>query len=346
MSAWKPGRGTYEIDRIIPPIGRVRLRTGTHDARIAARYEAMLDALPLDVIRLLLQPGHPVTLREVYDLWIQGRPLPSADELRPLVPTLERWLEQPLTPVGDGEQLARAAFVARIGALAPAKAGLRALPGLCRQLYLDHQARGIGAAWNRRHAAAMAFLRDTVGIRAEVYVQVADLPRLPEPPKLARHPCTVHEARAIREQLGAKWGAIWWALCCHGLGPKEYWRDGWTLTRAGVEIRGQKRPARNRVVPLVCAIPAPAGTMAGFAQALERADLGVTPYDARRTFSRWLDELHVPRYQHDALLGHGPRSMRELYSWGEITAWLPELGRALRAKVGERKLALEAGGAL
>src|SRR5437773_3604604 len=193
VSAYRPKTGTIEIDRLIPPLGRVRLRTGTHDARRAEGFERMLDVLPLDVVRLIVD--RDVTLREVYDLWSQGKPLPSADELRPLLPTLEAWLARPLKAVGDSEQRAREAFVERIRALARPKAGLRAFPGLWRALYLSDQAAAIGAGWNRRHAAALAFLRDVVGRRTELYRQVADLPHLPEIPKQQRHPCTVAEAR-------------------------------------------------------------------------------------------------------------------------------------------------------
>jgi hypothetical protein len=337
-AAYRPKSGTIEIDRIIPPLGRVRMRTGTHDQRRAAAYDRMLDVLPLDIVRLLL--AKEVTLRELYDLWSQGRPLPSADELRPLLATLDAWLEKPLRPVGTREQDARSAFVELVRAIAPKGAGLRSFPTICRQLYLADETQHYGAAWNRRRAAALAFLRDVAGRRTELYRLVAEIPTLPEVAKFHRHPCTVQEARQIAEALGPKWGAIWWALCCHGLGPKEYWSDGWKVIGLGVEVFGQKTPARNRVVPLVSAIPAAIGRPAGFAEALERAELGVTPYDARRSYARWLDEIGAPDYLQDAFKGHGPKTMRALYKWGDIGAWLAEYGQKLRKHVGE-KLQLE-----
>jgi hypothetical protein len=343
MSAWQPKKGTREIDRVIPTIGRVRIRTGTHDKRLADNYDRMLDAIPLDVVRLLADKL--ITLREIYDLWTRGRTLPSADELRPLLKTLDAWLEQPLKAVGPSEETNRAAFVERIRAIAPAGAGMRAFPGLCKQLYLDFDADGRAAMWNRSRAAGLAFLRDVVGRRTELYRQLAEIPMLREIPKFSRHPCTVAEARAVAAALGPKWGGIWWAMCCTGMGAKEYWKDGWRVVGHGIEIAGQKRTARNRVVPLVVTPPAPIGTMAGFAEALDRLELGVTARDARRSYERWLDELGAPDYLQDAFMGHGPKTMRALYKWGDITAWLAEWRAKLCGYVGEQLLSLESGGA-
>ena len=77
------------------------------------------------------------------------------------------------------------------------------------------------------------------------------------------------------------------------------------------------------------------GSPDGFEAALYRAKLGVAPYDARRSYARWLQELRLPAYRQDAYLGHGPKSMTALYSWGDIREWLAEDGRALREYVGE-----------
>lgn len=333
---YRPKSGTIEIDRSIPPIGRVRLRTGTHDQRRAEAYDRMLDVLPLDVVQLIA--ARDITLREVYDLWSHGRPLPGADELKKLVPALESWLEKPLRSVGIREQGAREAFVERIRELASDGAGLRSFPSLCRRLYQADEAQHHGAAWNRRKAAALAFLRDTIGRRTELYRQVAEIPTLLEVATFKRHPCTVLEARRIVAALGPKWGPVWWLMCCTGLGPKEYWSDGWKVIGASLEVRGQKRPARNRVVPLVCPMPQPPGLPAGFAEALERADVGVTPYDARRSYARWLEEIWLPGYRQDAYMGHGKRDMRSLYKWGEITAWIAEDAKALRKHIGAKAL--------
>jgi len=339
MSAWQPKSGSREIDRIIPPLGRIRLRTGTRDARRAAAYDRMLDVLPLDVVQLLRD--RTLALREVYDRWSTGQPLPSAQDLRPLATTLEHWLEHPLKTVGPDEQGSRERVARMLRELAPPGATVGMLPRLGRKLYEQHRDAGIASSWNKRKAAMLAFARDEFGKRSTLYQDLKALPRLIEVPQYPHHPCTVDEARAIQELLGPKWGGIWWAMCCTGLGPKEFWSDGWKITSVGLEIQGQKRRARERYVPLVVRMPPAVGRPAGFAEALERAEVGVTPYDARRTFARWIDEIGIPGYRQDAYQGHGPKSMRELYKWGEIRAWLAEDGAKLRRHVGAETLRLE-----
>lgn len=335
MSAWAPKKGTLEVDRTFPGIGRVRLRTGTHNKRLATAYESMLEQLPLSIVKLLVD--RKLELRVVWDAWRSGQlsTLPTAATLQSLAEAVRTWIDAPPDPVGSSEKANREATRTKLEQLEP-HAQIQQLPQLLRQL--RESMREKASAFNHHRAAALAFLRDTLGTRSELYHQVGDVRPLHVERKFARHPCTVAEARAIATALGATWGPIWFALCATGLGPKEYWNDGWTVTRDGVEVRGQKRLARNRVVPFVVQMPQPIGRPAGFAEALERADLGVTPYDARRSYARWLDELGLPGYRQDAYLGHGPKSMRELYKWGEIRAWLVEDGGALRKYLGAKAL--------
>lgn len=81
MNAWKPRKGTYEIDRVFPSLGRVRLRTGTHDRRRAQQYELLLEMLPLETVRLIAE--RRISLRVAYDAWAAGRAaeLPTAQML-------------------------------------------------------------------------------------------------------------------------------------------------------------------------------------------------------------------------------------------------------------------------
>jgi hypothetical protein len=328
---YRPRRGTYEIDRVIAGVGRVRLRTGTHDRRRALQYEAMLDALPLETIRLLV--AGQVSLREVWDAWTTGR-LQGLGDVRPslaLVHVGRQWLASAAGQVGVSEYRSRERLLRRLLSRQP-EARLADLPALLAALRTDLEPHA--AAFNRARAAALALIRDTVGRRHALYAEVADVARLPERRQRARHPCTVAEARAIAQGLGATWGPIWWALCCTGMGPQEYWTDGWSLEREGIVIHGRKRTARERIVPLVFVPPAAQGTRWGLRQALRRLGASVTLYDARRTYARWLDEVGIPGYRQDAYLGHGPKSMRELYRWGELRAWLAEDGAVLRRYVG------------
>lgn len=329
--SYKPRRGTYEIDRIIRPLGRVRLRTGTTDKRIAERYEVMLGDVPLEVVRMLRDKV--ITLREVYDLWSRGetRLLPSAQSVRPLAATMLDWAGQHEGDVSGGETDKRLATV-RLFERLHGTARLRELPAVLQQLRQEYRDRG--SAFNHIRTICMAFVRDVLGKHSELHQAVADVRKHRTPPKLARHPCTVLEAKTIRGELREPWNLIWWAMCCTGMGPKEYFMDGWRVLPNGIEIAGQKRPARNRIVPLVVE-PVKAGTVDGLEAVLLRADLGVAPYDARRSYARWLAELRLPDYRRNAYMGHGPKSMLELYPWGDVTEWLGQDGLSLRQYVGE-----------
>jgi hypothetical protein len=329
--AYKVQHGSYEIDKIIRPLGRVRLRTGVFDKRLAERYEVMLDDLPLEVVRMILDDV--LSLRETYDLWCRGETklLPTAQLLRPLIATMRDWAATHAGDISASEQEKRLRVIATFEAV-DAGARVQELPRLLRALRERHKQRG--SQFNHTRSICQAFVRDTLGKRAPAHADVSDVPSLPTPPKLGRHPCTVQEARAIRDALPPRWGVHWWDMCCTSMGPKEKFVDGWEVLTHGVAIHGQKRSARERIVPFVLA-PTPGGSIDGFEAALARAGLGVAPYDARRSYERWMQELRFPAYRQHAYMGHGPKSMTELYAWGDIREWLAQDGDALRQYVGE-----------
>ena len=335
---YKPKQGTFEIDRIFPSLGRVRIRTGVSDKKLARQYEVMLETLPLSTVKLIIDRRLPI--RVAFDAWRSGRvdTLPTAETLLPLADELARWLEKPELPVGESEAESRRRTAEYLLGLRP-DAVIGDLPDVVRELRAIMADRG--PAFNRSYDVVLALLRDRFATHHELRMQVTAVQTFPEPhDSTLHHPCTVEEARAIAAALGPKWGPVWWTMCITGMGPKEYWMDGYTVTSDGVEILGAKdtrrrgTTARRRVVPLLGVIAPPVGTPNGFKQALARIDMGVTPYDARRTFARWLDDVGLPNYVQDALMGHGPKSMRELYRWGEIRSMLGEAREKLLRKVG------------
>ena len=274
-----------------------------------------------------------LTLREVYDLWSRGETklLPTAQQLRPLAESMSEWIARHEGDVSDGETDKRLAAVRMLERL-HGTARLRELPDVLQQLRPEYRNRG--ALFNHIRTICMAFVRDIFGKHSQLHQNVADVRTHRTPPKLRRHPCTVQEAKAVRDALREPWNLIWWGMACTGMGPKEFFDDGWRVLPNGIEIAGQKRPARNRIVPLVV-VPVKARTADGFEAALDRADVGVAPYDARRSYSRWLSELRLPDYRRNAYMGHGPKSMLQLYPWGDVSEWLGQDGLSLREYVGE-----------
>jgi hypothetical protein len=92
------------------------------------------------------------------------------------------------------------------------------------------------------------------------------------------------------------------------VGPKEFWTDGWAVEDGHLRIHGQKRPGRDRLVPLVVDLEALPLTRAAFEHKLKHSGLGVTPDDARRSFANWMDQTGILEVNQRAYLGHGPKT--------------------------------------
>lgn len=149
-----------------------------------------------------------------------------------------------------------------------------------------------------------------------LYAAVVDLAPLKETPKLGRRPQAPEGARAIAAQLSHAAGAIWLSLCYTGMNLKEYYRDGWEIDYelGAVRIHGQKREARERLVPLLVPPVVPQLERQGFRSAMRRAQAGVTPHDARRTYRLWLQGAGIDKAHRDYYAGHAAETMEELYT--------------------------------
>src|SRR5260370_550934 len=74
----------------------------------------------------------------------------------------------------------------------------------------------------------------------------------------------------------------------------------------------------------------------GFTSALRR--IGLTPYQARKTFDRWLQAAGIPRVRRKRYLGHGKRDVTDDYEFYEVTEYLRDDAAKLRAALGPQKL--------
>ena len=71
-------------------------------------------------------------------------------------------------------------------------------------------------------------------------------------------------------------------------------------------------------MPLLVEIEPPRLTVWGFRSALKRSGLGVKPYDARRSFANWLEQAGIWETHQQAYMGHGPRTITDLYRRHEL----------------------------
>jgi integrase len=183
-----------------------------------------------------------------------------------------------------------------------------------------------------------AFVRDTIGKRKPLALAVADVAPLKDR-KRGREGFTVADAIAIRDQLGTQAGRIWWSMCLTGMGPKELW-GAWSVEQDRVHIEGTKAFGRVRDVPLVDTPVRPELTRDGFTSALRRLETKVTPYQARKTFARWMEDARIPRTRREIYRGHGKRDIGDVYERYEVAAYLREDAQSMRALLGPQKLAV------
>lgn len=117
-----------------------------------------------------------------------------------------------------------------------------------------------------------------------------------------------------------RFGTGVWPAHVATVGPHD---DGWEDRETYVHIHGVKRAQRDRIVPRVVTPVRPAcwpGLMRRvLAPASEKA-LGVVvqPYDHRRSFSQWLEHAGIERTHVPLYMGHGDRTMTDVYLWREM----------------------------
>jgi hypothetical protein len=290
----------------------------------------------LDLLRAI-QDGTLAPL-EVWDAYRSGdlSRLPDPTSLRPFRRTALAWAKKYQGRKGRGiHDRHRKELVAKLTKLADQgnkDATLADSADLLRDYRDACQEARTHRVFNYARAALMAFLRATVGARHRLYGEVAEietLDKLATPPRKAHTP---DEARAIRDQLRSPLGDIWWMTCCSGMGPEEFW-GSWETTRDGaLLIRGTKRHARVRRVPLLVPMRPPERSYQVYRKALPE---GVTPYDARRNYAHWLELAGIPRARIKLYMGHQIGDVLDLYTRHEVDRWLPEDGNRLRAVLGE-----------
>jgi integrase len=325
---------TLPIDVRVRGIGRVQVRSGTKDKKLRVKLADMVRDLPelgyLDVVRDIASGRR--TLLEVYGHY-------KAHTMARLVgPSLDERLQESVTTWLDGfdkdpdhvekyrELLAKMSV--------PARATLRDLPSLLAAYRVKCEDKP--RMFNLARSMCQAFVRDTMGKHRPLYLDVANVLKMPEA-KQGRRGVSVPEAIEVRELLSPKAARIWWSMCLTGMGPKELW-GAWDVLSDRVFIRGTKRVGRERYVPLIDYPVRPELTRWGFTTALRRR--GFSPYQARKTYGAWLDAAGIPKGRHDMYMGHGPVTMRDLYSMPEIDGFIKQDRAAMRAMLPQQGLAL------
>jgi hypothetical protein len=339
---------TLPIDIRVPGVGRIHRRSGVTKPRDRNRIVAMLQELPKLGFRELacdVQRGRRAALA-VYAHYTAGTlpQLVGPTDDQPLGPLANAWLDGATCAEGTRDNR-RDAFRA-LRKLGSGTLLLRDLPELLQRYREQCETAAHPRTFNIARTAVQAFLRDKMGKRRPLALVVADVPPLKEVQRGAEG-LPLAEAIEIRDALGAVPGRIWWSMCLTGMGPKELW-GRWSVEQDRVHVEGTKTSGRRRGVPLVDYPVRPEMTRDGFVSALRRLsakrETHVTPYQARKTHARWMEDAHIPRARREVYRGHGKRDIGDLYERYEIAAFLQDDAQRMRALLGGQKLQVMPGG--
>jgi len=343
------------IDVRIPGVGRIKKRSGVHSRAERDDLVAMLRLLPKQghgALVVDIQAGRR-SLLEVYRHYVEQTlaQLDGPRDDRPLWPLVNEWLDR--AECGDGTRDNRRDAFRALRPDGRRTYLLRDLPELLQAYRVRCETAKHPRIFNIAKTCVQAFVRDTIsGKRKPLTLAVADIASLKER-KRGRAGLTVAAAIAVRDQLGSQAGRIWWSMCLTGMGPKELW-GMWSVEQDRVHIEGTKAFGRVRDVPLVDTPVRPEITRDGFTSALRRLSetlvdgqrivdqaAKVTPYQARKTFARWMEDARIPRARREIYRGHGNRDVGDLYERYEVTTYLRDDAQAMRALLPQQGLRLE-----
>lgn len=285
-------------------------------------YASLYNQGRLDILEAVAHGAvHP--LRLLSD-WRLGRELalPPAEVVASLVTAWEAWAKR----LPEGEH--RRKVTGTLRALrASARESLEAAPRLLQKY--RQRAQETPRAFNLARAHVRAFLREHVGLSHPLYLAVRDMKPLPTAAREKGTPHATQVLLALRESLGPKIGAMLWTMAVTGMGNKEYWVDGFDILDDRILIHGRKRKSRDRAVPKWSEpLTHPLVSEKVFRAALPE---GVLIYDLRRSFARWCEEAGIIDTNRAAYLGHGPRTITDLYTYGQLPGQLTADAVKLRA---------------
>jgi integrase len=317
---------TLRLDRTFKGIGRIAKATGTDDPAIRDNISELLTRLyrrgHFDVLRAI-RDGR-VTMLEVYEADERG----ALDSLpigtgQPLATAMHEWIESLLVAVEySAKHVESLETSRRYLERASKRATVSDLPRLLERLRDGTLGRTHARSFNLVRSAALAFVRATLKKSHPLYIAVAAV----EPRTVAKHAVrtlvTPDMMRAwFPSPETSKVDAIAWSMVTTGMGPKELW-GAWETRADRVHVFGTKREGRDRDVPLCRAPTVPQLSRDRFEKLFRARQLGVTPYDLRRTYAKWMESAGIPRTRRRMYMGHGVRDVTDLYERHEVAAFL------------------------
>lgn len=331
----KQGR-SFNIDLIIPNVGRIKKRTGTTNPKVYDSIKVMFDQLreKADYAKLRAIKAGTVSIMEVYEAWSNQAlsKLDVSDAGKPFSFIYE-WLET-YTKAGAAAKANYKSALNQIKKLAPASAKVRDLPDLLRKYKAlclrDDKPRAFGIAKN----ACRAYLKDTAGKSSALYLAVEQIENLDETPERKATALSVRQVEELTAKVGGDAGQMVWSMCSSGIESNVYFNpDKWSQKGDTIEIRGEKMKRkddrRNRTVPLVLTPVVPTMAVKKFRRLITEADPTVKIGDFRKSYSRWLYEAGVSPLHIKSYMGHA-LNMSEHYGISDLKGHMGTDGETLR----------------
>lgn len=319
------------IDREFPEIGRIRVRKKM-PKQVRDDYNAMLTALYRqgrhDVLVALRDKVFP--LEQLYAAFASSglAKLPTAEALVELTPAWDTWLARlwamPPQLRQSAEHLRMHKYMGRkLTALVGVGGSLRDIPRALEtaRKQLVHKPR----TFNKLHASASAFLRDTLRASHPLYKLMADYTQLDTGRKRKPNPQTVAQLVALEAVLSPQIMTALWSMATTGMIPREYWVDGWEVALGGLalHIHGGKREARDRVIPSLGRCAASGVGHDYVRRQLHLLTNGATlAKDMRNTFMTWMSEAGIPRARRMIYMGHTVGDISALYEHQEVLDYI------------------------
>lgn len=336
---YRRGEGSYQLDRRFGGVGRVRGPSGSADERTFVRVDTMLTELydrgRIDLLKAIKQyyttRGRaglaPMVVFHAYTTEGLGS-LPSVEGMAPLIESMRDWID--VHDVTEEHKKSMRSCVVHLARAGHTRSPISELPDLVSQLRLTM--RDTPRMFNLLRSTAMAFVRARFKKHHVLWNEVAGIDPLAAKNRRPHFPKTPDELRVICGRLEADAAAMAWSMGATGMGPKEYWIQGWEVQSDRVRIFGKKREGRDRFVPLVkgVTIVKPTMTLKVFRLLLANADFGrMGVYDLRRSHSVWMEAAGIPRTRRRIYRGHGPKDVGDLYEHHEIEAFIADDSRKL-----------------
>jgi len=323
------------IDLVFPGVGRINRRI-TANPKVIKRIKLMLYTLiedgRLDVVRAI-RDKH-VGFLEVYDAYQRKalEQLPIGDTMPMLETALAAWIENTRSEYSANHTANLLSMMRKFAEFRP-KARVADIADVLEKLRESPYAMAHARQFNYYRAGSLAFVRSTLKKSHPLWlacsaVEMRKVTRAPE----RRKPLEPKEFAELFPVPDTDFiDAISWTMVTSGMHQKEYWGQ-WETRRDRIHIRGTKRDGRVRDIPLLRAPVVPPCSRDWFEKSFRERHRGViTPYDLRRTYSRWMELSGIPRTRRKLYMGHGASDVTDLYEFHEVEAFLVEDAKRLRA---------------